>query len=258
VLVLHSSTDLSQAWQLRADKTQGSAHQLGVNLFIYAAGKQDHRNRLTSAYFPEIIQAPLQTVPLARLRYEGNWNPEPGSYERFGRAFFYDTSLRVGVVPVEIQSLTIDIAPVAHLTGTEAVQLTAEQRKALADYVLAGGTLIVDACGGSRAFAESIRPQLQEMFIGRQFERVDGSHRLFQMTHPGMEDLSNLRARHDRNANPYPEVLKPGDDAGQIVFFPLDVSTSLLHTPTHGIPSIDPNQATQVMKNLVLHAWYGQ
>src|SRR5206468_3749117 len=53
---------------------------------------------------------------------------------------------------------------VAHLTGTTAFELTAIQRKALMDFINAGGTLIIDAAGGSPAFAASAEKELGIMF----------------------------------------------------------------------------------------------
>ena len=50
VLLLYSPTDLSRAWQLRDERAKENVFQFGVNLFVYAAGKRELRNRLSSPY----------------------------------------------------------------------------------------------------------------------------------------------------------------------------------------------------------------
>ena len=79
LLMLHSPTDLANAWQTRSTMTRKSVYQLGINLYLYATGKEKFRNRLDTPIVPEPDAAPIRTIALARLKYAGNWNPEPGA-----------------------------------------------------------------------------------------------------------------------------------------------------------------------------------
>ena len=46
VLWVHSPTDLAVNWQQRTEKSKHEAFELGVNLFVYAGGKTELRNRI--------------------------------------------------------------------------------------------------------------------------------------------------------------------------------------------------------------------
>jgi len=50
VLMLHSPTDITRWWQMRDDVRHRAEFGVGVNMFVYAAGKQDFRNRLQQAW----------------------------------------------------------------------------------------------------------------------------------------------------------------------------------------------------------------
>ena len=54
--------------------------------------------------------------------------------------------------------------PIAHLTGTGTLKLSEAQRQELKKYVDAGGTLIIDAAGGSTEFAASVEQALNDLF----------------------------------------------------------------------------------------------
>ena len=156
ILMLHSPTDLAKAWQLRDQKVHKATYDLGVNLFIYAAGKRDLRNRLESSYVAEVSRAPLQTIRVARVKYSGNWDPEPYAWTRFSRVFQRKTGYAVEASPVPMRDLNVEQTPIAHLTGTARYDPTSEEVTAVRKFVENGGVLIVDLCGGTGAFDESL------------------------------------------------------------------------------------------------------
>ena len=98
---------------MRATKTKREAFELGVNLFVYAAGKSDLRNRIDTRAVPTPTTKPSATIPFARLKYDGNWNPEPMAFPRFARYFQWETSLALDVKELELSKLggEIGIAP---------------------------------------------------------------------------------------------------------------------------------------------------
>ena len=61
---------------------------------------------------------------------------------------------------------------IAHLTGTTAFKLSPAQRKELSDFTERGGTLIVDAAGGSDAFADAAERESALVFGGTAKEVV--------------------------------------------------------------------------------------
>src|SRR5207248_2092262 len=91
-LMVHCPQDLSMAWQQRMEKTKPRLFRLGVNLFLYAAGESDLRNRSADHFIPEPPTPTGGTLAVARLRYDGgHWDPEPYAWVRFARWFGWET-----------------------------------------------------------------------------------------------------------------------------------------------------------------------
>jgi hypothetical protein len=188
LLVVLSPDDHAGAWQARSDKTRPASFQLAANLFAYATGNVPPRNRLDTAYVEPADGQPLATFAVARVRYgangpdgdgghgggAGDWDPEPGAWERFARLFRWQTGAAVDVRPVAAADLGTSAAPLAHLTGSAAPTLTPADVAGLRAYVGAGGVLLVDACGGGAAFADAAeRVVLPAAFPGMAMEPAD-------------------------------------------------------------------------------------
>ena len=75
-----------------------------------------------------------------------------------------------------------------HITGRGEIRLTADERKALAAYVKQGGTVLVDAYAGSRAFADSARRELEAVF--GKLQPLDDEANLASGRFVGGEDIS--------------------------------------------------------------------
>jgi len=71
-----------------------------------------------------------------------------------------------------------------YVTGYQPFEFTNEQRAALRDYVLSGGTLMGDAALGSPAFAESFTNEIRRMFPQRQFDVLQVDHPVFRAFYP--------------------------------------------------------------------------
>lgn len=77
-------------------------------------------------------------------------------------------------VPVNAQDV-----PVLYRTGHNAFSFPPPVRERLRAYLMAGGTLIFDACCGRRAFVESALKEMQELIPERPPYRLGGDHPLF-------------------------------------------------------------------------------
>ncbi len=160
LLLLHSPDELNQAWQARNWTYQPTRYELGLNVFIYAAGKANFRNKLHTPLVPTPTVTPIGSVNIARLKYKGNWNPEPAAWPRFAKLFLNQTSIAAVLTPTTFQELsTLDLqqTPLAHLTGTAEVPFDNAAIKSIHDYVTSGGILLIDAAGGSPDFTQSIQ-----------------------------------------------------------------------------------------------------
>jgi hypothetical protein len=255
VLMLHSPEDIAKHWQLRADRVQRNTFQFGTNLFLYAAGKRDLRNRLASTYLPEPQWEGEYVVRIARVMYTGAWDPEPMAFERFARYFEYETGYELGVTAVATEELKPQTFPVAHLTGTAAMSLSEAQLNHLRRYVEDGGVLLVDACGGSPDFAASALAAIAQAIPGKPLAAMPTNHPLLAGAGNGMEALSRpeLRAYAEqkvgRGAGQL-QTLTAG--RGRIIFSNLDLTNGLLGTNTWGILGYHPDYALKLIKNTIL------
>lgn len=259
LLLVHSPADVAVAWQQRAERTHAQAFQLGLNLFLYATGKTTPRNRLMSP----VEQTPavrVASVRVARLRYDGAWDPEPAAWNLFGQALQRETGIGVEAVAANVRDLTLAAAPVAHLTGVRAVSLSEEEVTALRRYVEAGGVLLIDACGGQAPFADSVRTAfLPKAFPSQSPVVLRPEDPLLHASAEGMADLDHPRLR------PY-AIAKLGDDQlpaayavqvirfgkGTVVYSPLDLTTGLLGANTWGVLGYEPGFARAFVRNLLL------
>jgi len=103
-------------------------------------------------------------LTVARLQYEGNWDPEPGGWLRLGNLMHNQNKVDLTIKPVKLGRESLDDVKVAHLTGTSKFKLDDKQHDAIKKFVAGGGLLMVDAAGGSTGFAESAEAELRRLF----------------------------------------------------------------------------------------------
>ena len=73
--------------------------------------------------------------------------------------------------------------PMLQMTGYESFELTQDQREALQQYVLDGGTLFGDATLGSPEFTKSFRAEVRKMFPDRSFDLLQVDHPIYRAYH---------------------------------------------------------------------------
>ena len=266
LLMVHSPTDLSPTWQERITKGPGrDTFGLGVNLFVWAAGKADYRHRLDTPYIPDpeptATNATTAAVPVARLRYPGLWDPEPYAWHRFANYFQWTTHVPVTTTTVDLPALRPGQTPVAVLTGTTRVTFTDADATAVRNYVTAGGTLLVDACGGSPAFAASAEALLGHAFVGVPLAPLPDADPLVHGTGPNLDDLTRPAVRPFAAeqlpvpaGSPGPPLRGLTAGTGRVVYSRLDLTTALLDTQPWGLLGYTPTYAQAAVKNVLLTA----
>jgi hypothetical protein len=263
LLIIHSPVDLARAWQLRQDKVQKTPFEFGLNLFLYASGKHELRNRLQTNIIAAPIETPTYKISIDRLRYAGNWDPEPYAWTRFSRWFQRQTGYGLNVQTVDMADLTPQTAPIAILTGTAAYDPKPAEVDAIKKYVEAGGVLFVDLAGGAGAFEESARTKLfAQAFPSDFFQPLRSDHPLLNPGRPGMLDLTRPKLRSfavEKLGNPsneFPSSFAAGK--GHVIFTPMDMTCGLLGTYTWGILGYDPDYSQGFLKNMLLWTADGQ
>lgn len=263
LLIVHSPTDISRAWQLRQQKVTKMPFEFALNLFQYASGRHELRNRLETNVIAAPRETPSYTVHVARLRYNGNWDPEPYAWTRFPRWFQRQTGYGVDVKIVDASEITPQTAPIAFLTGSDAYEFKPAEIAAVKKYVEAGGTLFVDLAGGNGVFEQSARTKLFARAFPNGFLRLLSSdHPLLNAGAPGMQDLRHPRLRAyaleklGSPTNEFPSFFTAG--RGHVIDTPLDITCGLLGTNTWGILGYEPDYCQGFVKNLLLWTVDGQ
>jgi hypothetical protein len=260
LLLVHCPGDLANSWQQRAEKSHPEAFGIGMNLFVYASGKADMRNRLSSPYLPAPAAAAATTVKVARLRYPGNWDPEPLAWTRFSRYLQRETSIAAETAEVNVADLTPSTAPLAHLTGTFAWTPTTAEAATLRNYVSAGGVLLIDACGGNSAFAATVeKGLLPDAFPGAKLDPLAIDDALLRPSATGMVDAGKplLRPCAALKLGAGVPAVEQGIRVlhygkGLVVWSPLDLTSGILGATTYGILGYQPAYAEQFVRNLLI------
>ena len=243
-LLVHSPNDIAMAWQQRSDKTRLQDFQLGLNIFLYAAGKPDLRNRLESPFLPAPPAAPTKVVKIARLKFDGNWNPETAAWPRFSRYLQWETgqSLDLGWSPIE--KLTLATAPIATLTGTGTIAFSDAQCAAMKSYVNDGGILLIDPCGGDNEFKLAVR----DVLLPKAFAGAKSIPLSRELAMPMKLRPYSL----ERLGGALPQIQLLSIEKGYVVVSPLDLTHALLGTNTWGIDGYQPASAQTFLAKLIL------
>jgi hypothetical protein len=255
LLIVHSPKDLSRHWHAREERSQPDAFAIGLNLLVYASGKSGYRNRLETPYIQPPTQEPTSVLDVARLQYDGDWDPEPAAWPRFSHWLRRWTGADVNAKVVTLAELASYAAPLAHLTGTRSFIATESDAAGLKRFVDAGGVVMIDAAGGQAAFADSAERLLSLAFPQTKLAPIPKGHPMLSSSAPGMNDLSTPRWRpfvvETRGGKPLQMV---SSGLGHVVFSRMDVSTGLLGTRTWGVAGFDPDYAATLVKNVLFWA----
>ncbi|HEY2587210.1 MAG TPA: DUF4159 domain-containing protein [Tepidisphaeraceae bacterium] len=261
-LMLLPQLDAGRAFQGNNTGTRGEAYQLMDDIALYAVDKIGFGFRQKNPLPQPSATAPAGTpVTLARLQYEGNWDPEPYGWQRLSILLHNQAGIALTVTPVKLGDGTLSQYKLAHLTGTAAFSLSPTQRQELKQFIDAGGTLIVDAAGGSGPFAGSAERELQAIF---------GDAAAKSLSHPlpvdaplysiaGMK-IDNVAYRPFARKSVVGNLKQPRIRAIQqgsrtaCFYSPDDLSEGLVGQPVDGVIGYTPDVATSIMRNIVAFA----
>jgi hypothetical protein len=255
LLMLLPDQDLARTWQLRDWGARPEAFEFLANLYSYANGpsggpvRGERRWPVAREQF-----RPRQQIDLVRVRYEGNWDPEPAGWRRLAGLLMNENRVRLNLRTVSIDELK---GPgVAHLTGTDAIRWSDAQRQRLRDFLNDGGVLLVDAAGGSSAFAASVEAELANLAGLSPLQPAAVDHPVYRSTGTPVKRVSyRLHARRvvGELSEPRVKIARLGNrDA--VLFSAEDLSAGLTGTEADGISGYSTDSAVEVMKSMLLHA----
>ena len=258
LMLLIPQADVGRAWQQRVVGGKEEAWQLGANLFFYAAGRKDLRYRGESHFVAaSATVAPAREVAVARLEYPGNWDPEPGAWRRLGAQLLNERQIKLNVTPVRIGAgkLHGDVR-FAHLTGTAAFKLDDAARSELRRFVQSGGTLLLEAAGGSAAFADAADAEAKALFPDGIRALLPPAHALYTAGAAKLEAvIYRPFAQKVVGAARTPRLQAVAVGGRPAVFVSReDLSAGLVGVTVDGVIGYEPRTATELVTRLLLYA----
>jgi hypothetical protein len=263
LMVLYASGDPGKYWQLHMLGGHEEMHQSMADILAYAVDRDTVRFKgQTQIVRPEADKPAEKTLKLARLRYPGNWDPEAGAWRRMIAILHNQQRIDLAIETVDLGEGKLDgkAYPLAHLTGTASYKLNDKQKQELKSYVAAGGTLLVDACGGSSAFATDIEPELATLFAGGKaaLDVLQPDHKLFTTdvaNEPAIKEVDYRPfARKTLGAALKTPQLRGAEANGRlaVIFSREDLTAGMVGEPIGGILGYTPKSATAIVQHVLL------
>lgn len=256
LLAIHAPRELSLAYQLGAGKNEMPWFHLAANIFQHVSDRGNLRPRASRPWPAARPFTPVRTLRVARLRYEGNWNPEPLALERLAIEMGNAHRIRLDLAdPVPIENLDIRHAPVAIMTGTGDFTLTAPQKKALASFLQAGGTLLADAAGGSREFDKAFVREVMPVVDGTAGVTISSGHEIYTRPTPVKvafrREFGLLLGSQAQDPRLRGALI---DDRLAILYSRDDLTAALVGYERSGLHGYRPETALSLLPNILLYA----
>ena len=252
-LVIHTEADLPRSWQLRNVGTGKMDFAAAANVVRYAVSRMANLRYRGESTWPEATGGGGPEVKLVRLSHKGNWNPEPMALQRLALL-----AARRGHANVKLLSpkgpaeLGASGANVAVMTGTGALALPANDAEALKQFVAGGGTLVLEAAGGSEAFDTAAHKMIERLYP-RQLARLSSD----SLIYGGKAKRLRLRRKTSARTGNFTEGRLWGVRTGErwgVLLSREDISGGLLGSYAYAIDGYMPDSAYEIMKNILLGA----
>ncbi len=255
-LMILLPSDPARSWQLQETGGAGheEAYQSTANIILYGTDKEPLRVKGQGFLIsPDPAIKAEKTVKIARLKYNRNWNPEPGGWDRLAAILHNQAKVDLTVEPVDLTDKPIGDYPIAHLTGTTALSFNTAQQQQLKNYVEHGGTLVVDCAGGSSEFAESAEAMLNKIFPGGLKDPLPPKDPLFTAGFPKVDIRYRHFAKSVLGSVRVPQLKAISLDGRNAVYYSrYDLSAGLVGEPIDGIVGYEPDSCSEIMSAIIL------
>jgi hypothetical protein len=261
LMVLMPDADAARWWQSPRAEAHADVLELGTDLFQYANDRTLRRRGISYWVRSNGEQKAVRTIGVARLQLGANPDPEPGGWQRLGAILHNQDAIDVKAFKASAGQGALAGAPVAHLTGTTDFRLADAAKLELAAFVKNGGTLVLDAAGGSSEFADAAERELKALFpVAAEkdlAEPLPRSHPVFNVPGHAIKDVTYRAWTRLRTTGNLKEPRLRGIQVGNrtAVFYSReDLSAGMVGEPVDGIVGYSPETATEIMRNILLYA----
>lgn len=267
-LVFHTDIDVARAWQSRMKASKKDHFRLGVNLSYLVLGQYSKllpRGKTTWPY--PVSTAGMSSMKVVRVKYNGNYNPEPLALEAFKRRLAAEDAVGLDIGEVSLDQLGGSNAKVAMMTGTSSVSLSATQQAQIKKFVEAGGTILIDAAGGgnlkyhpgSAKFYKSMHKQISKIFGATALKPVVPSSKLYTIkpfrAFEGKKKKPIYRKlTRKRGLSNAPHLLAVKvNDRPAVILSCEDIETGFLNSLSGSVDGYDRRTAFEIGRNIILN-----
>jgi hypothetical protein len=209
------------------------------------------------------VPASKAVVGVARIKYAGNWDPEPGGWRRLANVLHNDRVAELNVQAVDPGAggkLDPKATPLASLTFADADgHLSDAARSALRDYVKGGGTLLVDVAGGRGLYGAAATSELAKIFPDAPHDLpvLPPDAKVYAGVGPKLAVTSVDYRRFNRVSGSMHRPQLRGytlDGRVAVLYSPEDLSVGLVGEAIDGVAGYAPADATKVVSAVVAYA----
>ena len=126
---------------------------------------------------------PRPPVLIAKISTDrqSDWATNPADAQNLLRWMAKNLNVNFSTINLPQNNIPADpqAIPVLYRTGHDAFSFSPDVRERVREYLLRGGTLVLEACCGRRAFAESALREMQQLIPERPPYRLTADHPLF-------------------------------------------------------------------------------
>jgi len=246
-------------------KEDSDAFKLAMNLLFYATDLGTLEGKF-STMIPDTPPARERKEPftVARVQFAvgqatpRDWDAAAIAWRVIGPYVKHVTGCEVKESePVILGQSDLKGIKLLHVTGHGNFGLNAVEKKAMKEFVAAGGTVLVDAYAGSGAFAASARSQLEEMFgalvpLPPQSVLAEGRGQGGQDLHALSLKLPTRQALRARGLSPEGQKLLVALDGKRpaVIFSDLDISSAMAGIENYKSQGYKPAAARKIVGNI--------
>jgi hypothetical protein len=274
-LMILLPADAARSWQTDSHISRAEQFEVGADIYQYATDKSAGGFK-GETYLVKAVKPARRTTRVARLLCDENPDPEPAGWSRLDAIMRNGFETGIAAEPVRLGDGKLNGFKVAHLTGTTGFKWREEQLAEIKQFIEKGGTLIVDAAGGSAAFADSAEKELNALSralgaapaanasteptaAGPDLAGtvLPADHALYNLANAKIESFGYRNFTRHRIGGRLNVPRVRGIEVGKrvAVFYSReDLSAGLVGERVDGILGYDPETATAIMRNLLLYA----
>ncbi|MGH7177305.1 MAG: DUF4159 domain-containing protein [Tepidisphaeraceae bacterium] len=260
MVLLIPTGDASWKWQQAGGATavKDSPYAILGNLLLYLTDKANPRYKGQDTWVDRDakVENANATVRLARLKYTGNWDPEPDSWLRLSNVLHNSNDAELIIEVLEPTKLTAE-SSVAHLTATGKFDLSPQDCQAIKRFIDAGGLLLFDAAGGAAEPTIAFETIMARLYPDAKCAPLPVDHPIYTGAFERGRKIDQVVYRRG-GAGKIPATklprLRAWTRAGKLLAIesPEDISGALVGHQGSGITGYSPDSAVAIARNVLL------